>query len=172
MAWAVWITGLPGSGKTTISELLKKRLEEKGVRSIVLSIDKVRDDYNLKEYDFEGRKKAYGKMIDVGQKLLREGNNIIFDATGNYRIFRELARRRIKDFAEIYLKCPIKVCMDREFQRDEKRAYLVYKQKRYVPGIQVDYEEPENPELTIETDKKSPEESVGLILRRLKDMLR
>lgn len=117
-------------------------------------------------------KKAYGKMIDVGQKLLREGNNIIFDATGNYRIFRELARRRIKDFAEIYLKCPIKVCMDREFQRDEKRAYLVYKQKRYVPGIQVDYEEPENPELTIETDKKSPEESVGLILRRLKDMLR
>lgn len=58
MAWAVWITGLPGSGKTTISELLKKRLEEKGVRSIVLSIDKVRDDYNLKEYDFEGREES------------------------------------------------------------------------------------------------------------------
>jgi adenylylsulfate kinase len=147
-------------------------LEKRGIKSRIVSIDQIREKYNIQKYDFESRKKAYNRLVEVGLESLKNGNNMIFDATGNYRVFRDSARKKIPNFAEIYLKCPIQICMDREFERDEKKAYLIYKQRDFVPGVHIEYEEPENPEVMIETDKKSPEESVNIILTRLKDFFR
>jgi adenylylsulfate kinase len=108
----------------------------------------------------------------VGLNLLKNDNNVIFDATSNYRRFRDTARARIPNFAEVYLKCPIPTCMQREFKRDENRAYSIYKQKEFVPGVDVGYQEPENPEITIETNKTSPKESVDKILQELGDFFK
>jgi adenylylsulfate kinase len=172
MAWAVWITGLPGSGKSTIVHALKEELEKRGVHSVIVGIDQVRSEYGLDGYDLESRRKAYMKLVEIGAGLVKKGDNVIFDATGNSRAFREMARQKIPVFAEVFLKCPLRVCMEREFERDERRAYLIYKQKTFVPGLHVDYEEPQAPDITIETDKTGPEESAQAILKKLSAMLK
>jgi adenylylsulfate kinase len=172
MAWAVWITGLPGSGKSTIARLLKKKLANRGVESVIISIDRVRKQYNLTGYDAKGRQKAYKKLVGIGVGLVQKGTNVIFDATGNYRTHRELARKKIPHFAEIYLKCPLRLCMEREFKRDEQLAYRIYKQKKFVPGLQVEYEAPEKPDITVKTDKKGPEQSARAILKKLGAVLK
>lgn len=167
MAWAIWLTGLPGSGKTTIANELKVQLSKKGIDVEIVGIDEVRKKFNLFDYGPAGREKAYSKLLEEAQALVNSGKNLIIDATGNKRKFREDARFRIKNFHEIYVKCPIRTAMEREFARDEKKAYLIYKQKKYVPGIHVNYEEPLKPDLVIESDKITPEKAVKLIISHL-----
>lgn len=167
--WVIFVTGLPGSGKTTVSELLKKNLTEQRVRCSIIGIDQIRKKYKLFDYSPTGREKAYGLLVENVVSQVKRGENMITDATAYLRKFRENIRGKTTKFLEVYLKCPLKICMEREFERDAKKAYLIYRQKKWVPGIQVKYEEPENPEIIIETDKKSPEEAVRTIISRLKD---
>ena len=102
---------------------------------------------------------------------------MIIDATGNMRRWRELARHLIPSFAEIYLKCPIKTCIEREISRKETRGapkdiYKKGREGRPVPGMSVPYEEPLNPELMIETDTTSIEEAVSVITGFLSCVIR
>jgi adenylylsulfate kinase len=96
-------------------------------------------------------------------KLTEAGQDVIIDATGNLRKWRDLARQLIPRFAEAYLKCPIKTCMDREKDRLNTREAPrdIYKKGAAgspVPGVKVPYEEPLDPEILIYTDKASIDE--------------
>ena len=164
--FAIWITGLPSSGKTTIRRALVKRLNEAGISVQVLESDELRRIITPKPtYSPEERDNFYNVMVYAGELLIRNGANIIFDATANKRLYRDKARGAITNFVEVYVKCPLSVCM----QRDPKGIYKKAKEggANTVPGLQELYEEPLNPEIVIESDKEKPEAAAEKIFQFL-----
>jgi adenylylsulfate kinase len=96
---------------------------------------------------------------------------VIIDATGNRRRYRELAREHIEAFAEVYVSCPLEICMEREAGRKPQwvmeNLYQRAEEGRLqgdMPGVSVPYEEPEDPDLTVHSDKLSPGEAAGKIM--------
>lgn len=154
---AIWITGLPGSGKSTVAEEFYKTHPE----FIILRMDSFRKFVTPEPtYSDIERDLVYRALIYLAKVLTSLNHNVIIDATGNQRIWRELARKEINKFIEVYLRCPIEICIDREKKRFEtkdapKDIYKKGKEGWPVPGISVPYEEPLNPEIVADTDKES-----------------
>jgi len=98
--------------------------------------------------------------------LTKNGINIIIDATGNRMAHREKARNSIGKFLEVYIRCPLKTCIE----RDPKGIYRLARSGKAtsVPGIQEVYEEPASPDLIIDSDKVSPETGAEHVIARLK----
>lgn len=164
--FAIWITGLPASGKSTIRNALVKRLQEAGIHAQVLESDEIRKIITPKpSYSLEERDNFYNVMVYIGELLVRNGVNVIFDATANKRSYRDKARGAITNFIEVFVKCPLAVCM----QRDPKGIYKKAKkgEAATVPGLQEQYEEPLNPEIIVESDKEEPEAAAEKILQFL-----
>jgi len=178
--WCVWITGLPGCGKSIVSEALLRFLEEKGVHAQLLSSDALRKVLTPKPtYSLEERDVVYATLVYVAHLLTNNGVNVVIDSTGNLRRYRENARKRIPRFIEAYLECPLNVCIQREARRRKTRqaprriyARAAKGKASTVPGIGQPYEPPLAPDVTIDTTRHTPEESAGRILRVLSDCLR
>lgn len=165
--WAVWITGLPSSGKSTIAGALKKALERYGVAVQVLESDEVRKILTPKpNYSEEERDIFYRSLAYVGELLVINGVNVIFDATANKRKYREEARSRITKFIEVYVKCPLDICVGRDAKGIYRRA--AKGETETVPGLQTLYEEPLEPDLTLDSVNESPQEAAERILDSLK----
>jgi adenylylsulfate kinase len=147
--WAIWITGLPASGKSTLARHLKKKLLEMERNTQILESDTLRRVFTPEPtYTPKERDHFYNVLIYVGKLLSDNGINVIFDATANKRVWRNAARNDIKDFMEVYLTCPLVTCRD----RDNKGIYRMAERGEAftVPGIQVRYEEPLDPELVLD----------------------
>lgn len=159
---ALWITGLPGSGKSTIADGLKKTYPD----FIILRMDELRKVVTPEPtYSDSEREIVYRTLVYIAVKLTELDHDVIIDATGNLRRWRELARKLIPRYIEIYLKCPVEICMEREKDRVERHGAPedIYKKGIEgwpVPGIVAPYEEPIKPEIIIDTDKTSLEESI------------
>ncbi|MBI5859566.1 MAG: adenylyl-sulfate kinase, partial [Nitrosarchaeum sp.] len=128
MSWCIWITGLPGSGKSTIAKELLKILEMRGVYARHLRMDEIRKSLTPKlEYTEKERDVAYTKLVSIAKNLVEDGVNTIIDATGHKKKWRNLARSQIKDFVEVFVDCPLEVCIERETKRKDnlvtKRMY-------------------------------------------------
>jgi adenylylsulfate kinase len=167
--FGIWITGLPSSGKSTISaEVIRKLQAEYDIRAVSLESDELRKiltpqpDYSIQERDW-----FYGVMVFIGLLLIRNGVNVLFDATANQRAYRDRARSSMKRFLEVYVKCPLDVCMS----RDPKGLYRKAEEEKSgtLPGLQETYEEPLFPEVTVESDKESPEKSAHSIVSELRN---
>ena len=173
--WCVWITGLPGSGKSTISRYLLKILEERKVHVQLLSSDMLREVMTPNpKYTVEERDAVYSTLVFIAELLVKNGVNVIIDATGNLRKYRENARKRIKRFVEVYLKCPLEVCMKREAKRKVRfhAPKGIYRkafsgESSTVPGLGAPYEEPLNPEVVVDSSKLPPESCASLISDKL-----
>jgi len=170
--WCVWVTGLPGSGKSVVSGALVKLLGEREVRVQLLSSDALRGVVTPRPcYSLGERDVVYGTLVYVAWLLTENGVNVVIDGTGNLRRYRDDARKRIGRFAEVFLVCPLDVCMEREARRGEafsapRRIYARALEGRAsnVPGVGQPYEEPLAPELVLDTVKLSPEECAEKIL--------
>jgi adenylylsulfate kinase len=162
---AIWITGLPGSGKSTVADEIKKNHPE----FVLLRMDELRKIITPEPtYSESEREMVYRSLVYLARILTEQGHDVIIDATGNLRRWRELARQLIPRFAEVYLKCPIELCMEREKKRVDthaapKKIYQKGAAGWPVPGMAAPYEEPLNPEVIVETDKTSLKEIVEKI---------
>ena len=168
--WCVWLTGLPGSGKTTIAKHLQRLLKENGVHAQILSSDMLRKTVTPEpEYTEEERELVYRSIVFTAKLLTENGINTIIDATGNRRRYRQLAREEIEKFVEVYIRCPLEKCIERESKRkDEYAPKNIYKKaftgkSKTVPGVGVPYEEPVSPEVVVNSEKLSPEECARII---------
>lgn len=166
----LWITGLPGSGKSTVADTIRKR--HRGF--IILRMDEFRKIVTPSPtYSDEERDIVYRAMVFVAKKLSESGHDVIIDATGSLRKWRDIARQQIPLYMEIYLQCPVDICMQREKERRERygapeHIYEKGKTGWPVPGISAPYEEPLAPEVLIKTDKVSPVDAMEAIEAGLK----
>ena len=169
-AIALWITGLPGSGKSTIAEEIKKLHPD----FIILRMDELRKVVTPEPtYADSERDMVYRCLVYTARTLVEHGHSVIIDATGNLRKWRDLARQLIPKFGEVYLKCPVELCITRERQRFESHGAPkeIYKKGEAgwpVPGVSVPYEEPINPELLIDVEKTSVSDTVKLVAGYIK----
>ena len=153
----MWFTGLPGCGKTTIADQVKTKLSEKGMYAKILQLDEIRRAITPQpKYTEEERDIVYASLAYMAKLLAEEGINVIIDATANRRRYRDLARQLIPNFAEVFIRAPLEVCMEREAKRKAKFSPKdIYKkaaaEKAAVPGVNVAYEEPLSPEIEVDT---------------------
>jgi adenylylsulfate kinase len=176
MAWAAWVTGLPGCGKTTVSRIAADILRAKGVHVKVLNIDDVRKVLTPRPtYGEEERAIVYAALAYMAKLLVDEGVNVIIDATGNLQKYRDVARGLIPDFVEIFVNCPMDVAMEREAVRIGGSAPKdIYKKgmtgkSRTVPGLNVPYEPPTDALVTLDSDKLAPADAGALMADVLLD---
>ena len=164
MSWAIWITGLPGSGKSVIAEKVRNIFAERGINVKVLELDEIRKFITPKpSYSEDEREIVYASLVYMANLLVESGKPVIIDATANRKKYRERARENIHIFAEVYVKCSLDTCMEREERRKAKYApsgiyERVKEEGATVPGVNVPYEEPENPEVVVNSEEMSVEE--------------
>jgi len=167
--FAIWMTGIPASGKSSITRELVKKPAMRGVSVVVLESDEMRKILTPEPtYSLEERDAFYRSMALIGALITRNGVNVIFDATANRRTYREYARTLIPRFVEIFVQCPLDICK----QRDPKGIYrrAAAGTAGTVPGIQSLYEPPLKPDITLD-GQKPPEASADTVLDYLKQLL-
>jgi adenylylsulfate kinase len=164
----VWFTGLSGAGKSTLAHALEEKLHQLGCRTFVLDGDNVRHGL-CGDLDFSnGARSENIRRVGEAAKLFIEAGTIVLTAfISPFRTDRERVRALLgpADFIEVYCHCPLSVCE----QRDVKGLYRKARAGEIAEftGISSPYEAPEMPELTVDTDAFSLEESVELVLQML-----
>ncbi len=164
---AVWITGLPASGKTTIAALLKEHLKSKNIQVIILDGDEIRKTVSKDlGYSPDDRKEHNRRVIEIAKLLVKNGITTIIPLISPYRETREMARKELPNFVEVYTKASLEACMKRDPKGLYKKAQAGEIQN--MTGIQSPYEEPQNPEIILDTEKSSPQDCLAKILDYLK----
>ena len=165
----VWFTGLPSSGKTTLALLLEEELKARGVPVAVLDGDEVRTRLSKGlGFSREDRDENIRRIAYVARLLTHCNAVAITSAISPYRATRDEARGEIGRFLEVYVKCPVEVCIERDVKGLYKKA-LSGEIKGFT-GIDDPYEEPLKPELVLETDQETPQESLGRLVTLLEQM--
>ncbi len=167
--FCLWFTGLSGSGKSTITTHLVKELRKRGSKLEVLDGDVVRE--NLSKglgFSKEDRDTNIRRIAFVANLLSRNDVPVITAAISPYRDIRDEARQMMGDrFVEAYVKASVETCEE----RDVKGLYAKARsgEIKEFTGVSDPYEPPENPELVLETEQQSPEESAKQILAYLEE---
>ena len=161
----LWFTGLSGSGKSTLATEVEKELYQRGVRTYVLDGDNIRHGLN-RDLGFgkDDRKENIRRIGEVAKLFVDAGIVTLTAFISPYREDRDMVRALFGqgEFIEIYVKCSIEECE----RRDPKGLYKKARRGeiRDFTGISAPYEEPVNPELVVETERETVEESVGRVL--------
>jgi adenylylsulfate kinase len=172
-SFALWFTGLSSSGKSTIAHLVEKKLFDEGYHTYTFDGDNVRHglcgDLGFSEADRAENLRRIAEMI----KLFLDAGIICLAAfISPLRAHRERVRQIVgpENLVEIYVKCPLEVCESRDVKGLYKKA-----RAGLIPnytGISAPYEEPENPDLVLETDKFSPAQCVEQVLSYINKMIK
>jgi adenylylsulfate kinase len=162
MSFAVWLTGLPGCGKSAIARELLALLHARGLDAAVLESDVMRTQLTpFARYDARERDFFYAGLAQLGVWIAEQGRPVVLDATANLRAYRDAARSSIARFAEVYVDTPLEVCA----ARDPKGLYRGARDGRSetLPGAQAAYEPPLAPELVVHGERGTPAEAAALI---------
>ena len=167
--FTAWFTGLPCSGKTTIADGVAEVLRGRGLKVERLDGDIVRKDLTSDlGFSKEDRDENIKRVTYVAKLLTRNGVAVLATFVSPYRERRAKTREEIGDFVEIYTRCPVEICIE----RDEKGMYkkAIAGEIKNFTGIDDPYEEPEDPELILDTDKMGVEECVQKVLDKLEEL--
>lgn len=167
--FAVWITGLPASGKSALARSLVRALAFRGVDAAVLESDLLRRIFTPRpRYDEDEREVFYGAIAHVGRLLADHGVPVIFDATANRRLYRDRARREIARFLEVYVDTPLSVCISRDPKGIYRKAQAGAAAS--VPGLQAVYEAPLHPEVVMKGDQETPDRGAERVIAKLTEL--
>jgi adenylylsulfate kinase len=166
--FTLWFTGLSGSGKSAIADEVAKILMHRDMKVERLDGDIVRESLT-KDLGFtkEDRDKNIERVTFVAKLLSRNGVATIVSFISPYIEKRDAARKETENFIEVYVKCPLEVLIERDIKGLYKKA--MDGEIENFTGVSHPYEEPENPEIVVNTDKESLEESVGKVLKWLEE---
>ena len=164
MSFVLWMTGLPCSGKTTIA----RKLQEYIPNLAILDGDELREWLSPKDFSKEGRDEHNKKVAHLAKLLWKHNVPVSVSLISPYEENRSSAREIIgnDNFIETYIKCDLDVCEDRDVKGMYKKARN--NEIKSFTGIDDPYDVPKNPELIIETESKSLDESAEEILTYLK----
>src|SRR5262249_11462205 len=166
--WAIWITGLPGSGKTTISSIAAELLGGYGVAVRVLELCDLLGFVGDCHYSPLADLIAHRTLIYAAKVLSEAGLAVIVDATAPARAWRELARELIPRFAEVQLLCPAEICATRERAVRWRLMGCTHSPPRRhdgAPDIVLTYEPSLRPDVTIRTDTGDSESAAATVVR-------
>jgi adenylylsulfate kinase len=167
--FTVWFTGLSGSGKSTIAELVAEELESRGVRWELLDGDVIRT--NLSKglgFSKEDRDTNILRIGWVAERLTYHGAAVLVSAISPYREARDKVRSQIDAFVEVYVSCPVEVCAQRDVKGLYERAFRG--EITGFTGVDDPYEPPQNPEVVVETDRLTAEECRDMIVATLEEL--
>ena len=166
MSFVLWMTGLPCSGKTTIA----RKLQESIPNLAILDGDELREWLSPKDFSKEGRDEHNRKVAHLAKLLWKHNVPVSVSLISPYEENRKTAREIIgsDNFIETYVKCTLDVCEERDVKGMYKKARN--NEIKSFTGIDDPYDVPKNPELIIETEEKSLDESAEEILTYLKSI--
>jgi adenylylsulfate kinase len=164
--FAIWLTGLPSSGKTTLAHALSHLLTERGIAVQILDSDELRRRLTPNPtYSAEERDWFYDIITFLAELLTTNGVNILIAATASKRAYRRAARERIARFAEVYVECAPEVGRARHPKGLWERADRG--EITNLPGIDAPYEAPDAPEVRVNTARYSAEAAAHRTLKEL-----
>jgi adenylyl-sulfate kinase len=168
--FTVWFTGWSAAGKTTLATALEKRLRRRGIQNVQrLDGDVVREDLTKDlGYSKEDRDENIRRVTFVAELLANNGVATLVSFISPYRALRNKARQRCLNFVEVYVKCSL----DTLARRDPKGLYAraMAGEIPNFTGISDPYEEPESPEVIVETDNETVEESLQKVISALEGL--
>ncbi|WP_375105998.1 adenylyl-sulfate kinase [Lysinibacillus fusiformis] len=160
-SFILWFTGLSGSGKSSIANAFARQLYGRGNQAFVLDGDNVRHGLN-KDLGFEeaGRKENIRRIGEVSKLFIESGQIVLTAFISPYREDRQVVRALVEDgeFIEVFVKCSVETCE----KRDPKGLYKKARKAEIAnfTGVSAPYEEPENPEIILDTEHHTIEECV------------
>ena len=164
--FTLWFTGLSGSGKTTISEIVERELRIRKRPVEVLDGDIVRTNLSKGlSFSREDRNINVLRIGFVANLLTRNGVGVVVSAISPYKEARDQVRRRIVDFVEVFVDAPLEVCAERDVKGLYKKAFAG--EIEQFTGVSDPYEPPNAPDLILKTDEETPEESAGRVIEKL-----
>jgi adenylyl-sulfate kinase len=167
--FVLWFTGLPCSGKTTVADKVAEKLKAIGMKVERLDGDIVRKSLTRDlGFSKEDRDKNIERVTFVAKMLSRNGVAVLPAFVSPYIGARDNARKETTNFIEVYVKCSVEECE----KRDVKGMYKKAREGiiKDFTGVDDPYEEPPNPEIVLEADKETVEESVNNVLTRIKEL--
>jgi adenylylsulfate kinase len=167
--FVVWLTGLSGSGKTTIARTIEDALKSINRSVVVLDGDEIRRHLNP-DLGFSKRDRELNveRIAYLSHILSRSGIITIVALISPFRTSRDYARKLIGDFVEVWVKCSLETCKE----RDPKGLYakVMTGEITQFTGIDQDYEIPSNPEIILDTDKETALQCSQKILQKLNEL--
>jgi adenylylsulfate kinase len=167
VTWAAWLTGPPASGKSSVTLALRRLLEEKGIRPVVLESDALRQVLTPEAtYEPQERDRFYRAVADLAAMLVEQGFPVLVDATAPRRQHRDRLRGSVPRFVEILVTAPLAVRQARDPKGLYRRARVG--EAPHLPGATEAYEEPERPDLVV-CGTAAPQTGALEALRVLRD---
>ena len=167
--FTLWFTGLPCSGKSAVADKVAEILKARGMRAERLDGDIVRQDLTRDlGFSRKDRDENIRRVTFVARLLTRNGVAVLTSFISPYREVRARSRQEIGNFIEVYAKCSLEECMRRDVKGMYKKA--IRGEIKEFTGISDPYEEPENPEILLQTDQETLEESVGIVMKKLEEL--
>lgn len=167
--FAIWFTGLPASGKTTLAHVVQQQLTAQGIFALLLDSDELRTILTPQPtYSEAERDWFYTALAGLAAWLTRNGINLLIAATANRRAYRQAAREQIARFAEVYVQCSLSMCR----QRDPKGIYALAQSQptSTVPGLGSHFEPPLAPEVIVNTELQTPTDAAASVLQAMRKM--
>jgi adenylylsulfate kinase len=167
--FTIWFTGLPCCGKTTIANQVAVLLKKRDFLVEQLDGDIIRQNFSSDlSFSKKDRDENIKRATFLAKMLSRNNVIVLASFVSPYRKQRRKARKEIKNFVEVYVRCPVKICMKRDVKGMYKKA--LEGKIQHFTGVDDPYEEPEGPEIIVDTDIESVEESVEKVMKKIEEL--